>query len=147
MIKQSYLQVRTKTEAEPIPYTLLLLADETKEAIDKYLADCILLLLESKLNQDLLAVAALYPTDSSTLEIKNIAVSTKLQRKGLGSYLVQRIIDYAKQNSFKKLIVGTADHSYEAQNFYQKLDFKPYYIRQNFFLEEYSKPIIEHGRG
>jgi len=55
-----------------IPYHLLLLADETKEAIDRYIFNSDIYLLHDGTED--IAVMALYKNNDTELEIKNIAV-------------------------------------------------------------------------
>ncbi|MFA6834429.1 MAG: GNAT family N-acetyltransferase, partial [Bacteroidaceae bacterium] len=55
---------------EAIPYSLLLLADETQEAIDEYIYESKLFYAYTKLNPTPIGVIALYKISSTTLEIK-----------------------------------------------------------------------------
>lgn len=128
---------------EAIPYSLLLLADETQEAIDKYIYESKLFYAYTKLNPIPIGVIALYKVSSTTLEIKNIAICNQEQNKGYGKQLIDFSLQYAKKNHFKELIVGTGDTSTQSINFYLKNGFQPYSIRQNFFLENYPFPIYE----
>ena len=128
---------------EAIPYSLLLLADETQEAIDKYIYESKLFYAYTKLNPIPIGVIALYQVSSSVLEIKNIAIDNQEQNKGYGKQLIDFSIQYATENLYKELIVGTGDTSTQSINFYLKNGFQPYSIRQNFFLENYPFPIYE----
>lgn len=138
-------QVEVLTDKENIPYHLLLLADETKEAIDKYIHDCTILLLFLENKDDAIGVLALHAINKNILEIKNIAIDTAFQRQNYGRILVQKAIDYAKSNGYLDLIVGTGDHSHDAFAFYKRMGFEPYGVRANFFEENYDQPIIENG--
>lgn len=131
---------------EPIPYSLLLLADETKEAIDKYIYDSKLFYAYTELNPTPIGIIALYQVSSSVLEIKNIAIDNQEQNKGYGKQLIDFSIQYATENLYKELIVGTGDTSTQSMNFYLKNGFQPYSIRPNFFLENYPFPIYENGK-
>lgn len=131
---------------EPIPYSLLLLADETKEAIDKYIYDSKLFYAYTELNPTPIGIIALYQVSSSVLEIKNIAIDNQEQNKGYGKQLIDFSIQYATENLYKELIVGTGDTSSQSINFYLKNGFQPYNIRPNFFLENYPFPIYENGK-
>ena len=131
---------------EPIPYSLLLLADETKEAIDKYIYDSKLFYAYTELNPTPIGIIALYQVSSSVLEIKNIAICNQEQNKGYGKQLIDFSLQYAKKNLYKELIVGTGDTSSQSINFYLKNGFQPYNIRPNFFLENYPFPIYENGK-
>jgi len=67
---------------ESIPYQLLLDADPSWTAISKYLENSEIYV--ALLKGEIIASMVLYPVDQSTLEIKNIAVNGKLQRRGIG---------------------------------------------------------------
>lgn len=124
-------------------YGLLLLADETIEAIDKYLA----LSTVFKVSSDGLAIGVfcLFNIDSSIVEIKNIAISDVKQSLGIGSAVIAAIIKIVKSNGFSTLIVGTSDTGVDQIRFYERNGFVRYAVKKNFFVENYSAPIIENG--
>jgi N-acetylglutamate synthase-like GNAT family acetyltransferase len=76
-----------------IPYDLLLLADETIEAIKKYIHQSDIYVLDG--DNTIIAVFVLQPICSDTVEIKNIAVDTTLQGQGIGQKLWVAILYYA----------------------------------------------------
>ncbi|MGE5107107.1 MAG: GNAT family N-acetyltransferase, partial [Sphingobacteriales bacterium] len=92
-----------------------------------------------------IAVFALYKINDTDIEIKNIAVSENLQSKGIGSFLIGEIKRIATKGNYKNIIVGTADSGYRQINFYERNGFSKYDIKKNFFIENYSEPIIENG--
>jgi len=125
-----------------IPYKLLLLADETIDAINKYIFNSAIYL--AKINEETIGVFCLYEIDKKTVEIKNIAVDEKLQSKGYGS----TFIDFIKQitkNQYENLIVGTPDIGTRQINFYEKNGFSKFDIRKDFFIKNYAEPIFENG--
>lgn len=128
---------------DEIPFQLLLLADETVEAIEKYIYKCDVFVL--KKDGLLIAVFALLKIDEYEMEIKNIAVDCNFQGQGIGSLLLSNIKAIAKETFFKKIIVGTPDISHLQINFYEKNGFVKCGIRKNFFIENYKLPIIENG--
>ena len=130
---------------DDIPLRLLLLADETEEAIEKYIFDCEVYVATKDGQTEPIAVFALYKINNTEIEIKNIAVSEVLQRKGVGSYLINEIKKIAKRQNFKRIIVGTPDYPSKELRFYQKNGFVKYGIRKNFFVDNYAQPIIENG--
>lgn len=138
-------QVKTLTDKDNIPYHLLLLADETKEAIDKYIYDCKIMLLHIEGKDEPIGVMALHDINSHFLEIKNIAIETSFQKQNCGRILIEKAIEYAKDHQYQDLIVGTGDHSHDAFAFYKRMGFEPYGVRANFFTENYKQPIIENG--
>lgn len=138
-------QVEILMDKASIPYPLLLLADETKEAIDKYINDCTIMLLFITDHESPIGVVALHSINQNILEIKNIAIDTHYQKQDYGKVLVDEAKAYAKSHQYIDLIVGTGDHSHDAFAFYKRMGFEPYGVRANFFKENYSEPIIENG--
>ena len=131
-------------ETRQIPYDLLLLSDDTKEAINKNLNGGELYL--GKSNEQIVAAFILKVVQNDTIEIKNIAVTKGLQGKGVGTMLLDFIKENVKQRGFQKLLVGTCDQCEKEIKFYKKSDFILTDIRKNFFVENYNKPIYENGK-
>lgn len=132
------------TQSGKIPYGLLLLSDETKEAIDKNLDKGELYIAEE--NEETVASFILKSTDSNTIEIKNIAVLENLQGKGIGTILLSYIKENAKKRGFKEVLVGTCDQCKNEIAFYKKAGFIITGVRHNFFLNNYKKAIFENGQ-
>ncbi len=126
-----------------LPYSLLLLADETRYAIDKYVFDSDVYVLKEE--EEELAVFCLYRIDQDTVELKNIAVSSELQGKGIGSLLIKDIVAIAQRGGYKQLIVGTADCGVDQIRFYEHNGFVQYTVKKDFFVHNYEEPIIENG--
>ncbi|MBT2621167.1 MULTISPECIES: GNAT family N-acetyltransferase [Chryseobacterium] len=126
-----------------IPYELLLLADETREAIDQYIFKSDIYILHDNLRD--IAVMALYKNNDAELEIKNMAVISDFRSQGIGTFLIDRAKEIAKQNHFSSLLVGTSDTGFQQIRFYEKNDFVKKEIRKDFFIENYSTPIFENG--
>lgn len=129
-------------KGEPYPYDLLLLADETVEAINKYLFDSTIYLVKTE--DDLVGAFCLYKIDENTIELKNIAVSEHFQGNGLGSKILNFIKEECQKN-YKTLLVGTADCGFRQIHFYEMNGFIKYAIRKDFFIENYDLPIFENG--
>ncbi|PWN60217.1 GNAT family N-acetyltransferase [Chryseobacterium viscerum] len=126
-----------------IPYHLLLLADETKEAIDQYIFKSDLYLLHD--GTENIAVMALYKNSDTELEIKNVAVIESYRNKGIGSILMNKAKEIAKENHYKTLTVGTSDTGFQQIRFYEKNGFIKQGILKDFFIENYPFPIYENG--
>lgn len=141
-INPAYKLELIQTDVLP-PYDLLLLADETCSAIDKYVFDSDVYVL--KQGRCELAVFCLYRVDEDTLEIKNIAVSSELQGKGIGSVLIREILMLAKAANYSRLIVGTAECGVDQIRFYERNGFVKYAVKKDFFIHNYEEPIIENG--
>ena len=84
---------------EPIPYKLLLLADETVEAINKYITKSEIYGLE--IEDILVGTYAFYELSKDEIEIKNIAVLEGFQGKGFGTFLLKDAIERAKKRAIK----------------------------------------------
>ena len=128
---------------QEIPYDLLLLADPSRKMIDTYLKHSDLYLASE--SGDVIGVVVLFPVDKDTAEVKNLAVRPEHQGKGIGKWLLKKIIDVARKQHFIRLIIGTANSSLHQLALYQKLGFRVYSVRQDFFVENYPEPIIENG--
>lgn len=128
---------------QEIPYELLLLADPSKELVDKYLENSDLYL--AKINDIVVGVIALFPISDDSVEIKNIAVKQEYQGKGIGSYLINQAVQITKLNGKKSICIGTANSSISQLYIYQKNGFEISSIIQNFFINNYSEPIFENG--
>ncbi len=118
---------------------LLLLADE-EEMIDKYIENGDMFALY---DEDLKGCCVVLKIDEKTFEIKNLAIYKKYQRKGYGKALINFVIsNYASE--CERIVVGTGE-SYLTLPFYEKCGFKIYDRIENFFLDNYRKPIYEDG--
>ena len=90
-----------------LPFDLLLLADETVEAIKKYIYDSDVYIVHENECPEVIGVFVLYKTGGTEIEIKNIAVSEEQQGKGIGSHLLHEIKHMAIQSGVENIIVGT----------------------------------------
>lgn len=133
-----FLHTHAKLRSEdPLPFDLLLLADETKEAIEKYIYNCEVYLVTQE--EKPIAVFALYRLSDTEIEIKNIAIVNELQGKGIGSTLINEVKQIAKAGNYKSLIVDTGDASTEQIRFYEKNSLEKYALKKNSSLK-----IIRH---
>lgn len=137
------LEIKEITQP-PYPMKLLLLADETVEAIEQYLYDSRVYSVWK--DEEEIAVFCLYPQDTTCLEIKNIAVSTSYQNQHIGSFLLDKIKAIALAQHYKTVLVGTSDTGEAQLRFYERNSFVLYDRRANFFIDHYPEPIFENGR-
>ena len=140
---QQYYLIKNNIRNE-IPFDLLLLADESKEAIEQYIYRSSVYLLKDRQHVTV-AVIALYQEDKNTLEIKNIAVAQHVQHKGIGSFLIDQVKKMAKEQGIRTLLVGTGDGSLDQLRFYKRNGFIQFDIRKDFFLENYPSHVVENG--
>jgi ribosomal protein S18 acetylase RimI-like enzyme len=130
---------------DKIHFDLLLLADETKVAIEKYIYTSDVYVVTKTTQLHPIAIFALATVNENQMEIKNIAVFQELQGKGIGSFLISEIKRIAREKNYKSIVVGTPDCSYRQISFYQRNGFFKYDIKKDFFIDNYSEPIIENG--
>ena len=135
--------IRLIDKEKKIPYDLLLLADETIEAINKYIHQSDIYVLDHE--GKTIAVCAIQTISDDTVEIKNIAVDTIFQGQGIGQGLLKEIINLVTEKGFKKIIIGTGDAGIKQLYLYQKVGFEIFEIKHNFFIDNYPEPIFENG--
>ena len=135
-------RIRQLGKDEKIPYDLLLLADETRQAIDKYVFDSEIYVLERE--NKIIAEYVLQPISSSEIEIKNIAVRTEYQGQGIGKLLLRDATSRAEEKGFKTIIIGTGDVATKQLYLYKKEGFEVFDVKKNFFIDNYSEPIYEN---
>lgn len=120
---------------------LLLLADESRDMIDRYLDRGEMYILEDE--GIVKGECVITDEGGGILEIKNIAVLPRYSRKGYG----RAMIDYlssAYRGSFSILQAGTGDSPLTIP-FYEKCGFRRFNIIKNFFVENYDHPVFECG--
>ncbi|EKT4487842.1 GNAT family N-acetyltransferase [Shewanella algae] len=133
----------TLTEPE---WALLLLADPSREAVQTYLRDC--LLLRALDTEDrLLGLALLQLTPASTkiqAEVKNLAVHPDHQGQGIGKRLLQQCQTLSREKGLDSLWIATGNSSLAQLGLYQKCGFRIKGIVPDFFAA-YPEPIVENG--
>ena len=120
---------------------LLLLGDEQEEMINHYLNSGRMFILFDKIVKAAFVFAEI---DSSTIELKNIAVYPKYQKKGYGRKCLE-FIEQMYQGTNKTLIVGTGEVP-STMGFYKHCGFEYSHRIRNFFIDNYDHIIIENGR-
>lgn len=120
---------------------LLLLADEQENMIDKYLEQGEMFALY---DDDLKSICVVTKQSDAIYEIKNIATYKKYQGKGYGKKLISYIFEYYNDKC-KTMFVGTGD-SDSTIPFYESCGFKISHKVDNFFADNYDKPIFENGK-
>ena len=120
--------------------SLLLLADEQENMIDRYIEKGTMYVLE---DDNVKAECVVTDEGNGILEIKNIAVNPENQGMGYGKTLIDFIASqYADEYSI--LQVGTGDSPLTIP-FYEKCGFVRSHIISNFFTDNYDHPICESG--
>ena len=120
--------------------SLLLLADEQENMIDRYIEKGTMYVLE---DGNVKAECVVTEEGNEILEIKNIATVPPFQRKGYAKALIEFLVEkYRRQ--FSILQVGTGDSPLTIP-FYEKCGFVRSHIVPNFFTDHYDHPIYECG--
>lgn len=127
---------------EPIPYDLLLLGDENRALIEKYLPNSQVFVLE--IEQKVVGVGVLKIHNLSG-EIMNIAVAPEYQRNGFGRALLRAMSEAAEHAAVQQLRIATGNSGISQIALYQQEGFDLIAIDRNYFLRNYSEPIWENG--
>lgn len=61
-------------------------------------------------------------------------MNPNLQGKGIGSFLIENVIQKAKDSGYKLVRIATANSSVRQLQLYQKLGFELAEIKKDFFL-------------
>lgn len=120
---------------------LLLLGDEQEDMIDRYLDAGDMYVMKE--GDESIGQCVVKDIGGGVLEIKNIAVVPKLQRRGYGRMLME-FIEATYRGRYCILQVGTGD-SPSTIPFYEKHGFRRSHIVRNFFIDNYDHEIYEDG--
>ena len=129
------------TENKKEYLTLLLLADEQEDMIDRYLDNGRMYVLD---DNGIKCECVVTDEGNGVLEIKNIATVPEYQGEGYAKALIDFIIKKYREQ-YIVLQVGTGDSPLTIP-FYEKCGFVRSHIIPNFFTENYDHPIYEGGR-
>lgn len=120
--------------------SLLLLADEQENMIDRYIDKGTMYVLE---DNGIKSECIITDEGNGILEIKNIATVPEYQGKGYGKILID-FIAVKHKNHYSVLQVGTGDSPLTIP-FYEKCGFVRSHSIPNFFTDNYDHPIYECG--
>lgn len=130
-----------KVETDKKQYlSLLLLADEQEDIVDRYLERGFMYVLE---DDGVKAECVVTDEGNGVLELKNIAVAPAAQGRGYGKAMVDFLIRTYK-GQYAVLQVGTGD-SPSTIPFYEACGFYRHHLVKNFFTDHYDHPIYECG--
>lgn len=120
--------------------SLLLLADEQENMIDKYLDSGTMYVLD---DNGIKGECIVTDEGNGILEIKNIAVKPENQGMGYGKAMID-LISARYKNLYSVLQVGTGDSPLTIP-FYENCGFIRSHKIENFFIDNYNHPIFECG--
>ncbi len=134
------MNFREITENKKQYLSLLLLADEQEDMIDRYLHRGTMYVLE---DDGVKCECVVTDEGEGVLEIKNIATEPQYQGKGYARAMIDFISERYK-GKFSVLQVGTGDSPLTVP-FYEKCGFVRSHTVKNFFTDNYDHPIYECG--
>ena len=120
--------------------SLLLLADEQENMVDRYLERGTMYVLDDNGTK---AECVVTDEGNGILEIKNIATDPDSQRRGYGKALID-FISSKYQGKYSVLQAGTGDSPLTVP-FYEKCGFSRSHVVKNFFTDNYDHPIYAAG--
>ena len=121
--------------------SLLLLADEQEDMVDRYLDRGTMYLLTE--GEAVRAQCVVTDEGDGVLELKSLSVEPAFQGRGYGRRLIEFLAEtYAGR--YAVLQAGTGD-SPATVPFYEKCGFVPSHRIRNFFTDHYDHPIWEGG--
>ncbi len=137
------LNIERLAPGDEIPYKLLYLADEHREAVADYLnrGECYV----AALNGETVGEYVLLPTRPLTAELVNVAVAPEWQGQGIGKRLVLDAIERARAAGYVILEVRTGNAGIGQMALYQKCGFEMYAVDVDFITRHYPEPIFENG--
>ncbi len=134
------MDIKEVTENKKEYLSLLLLADEQEDMIDRYLERGRMFVLD---DDGVKCECVITDEGDGVLEIKNIATVPEHQGKGYARAMLRYIEDNYKEH-YSVLQVGTGDSPLTVP-FYEKCGFVRSHTVQGFFTANYSHPIFEGG--
>jgi ribosomal protein S18 acetylase RimI-like enzyme len=134
IVQQSY---------EVIPLDLLLMSDTSEEVINEYINSSIRFIASQ--NAKIIGALLLLKTRPGTMEIMNISVYEEFQNKGIGRSLINKAIEYAKNNNIKILEIGTGNSGLIQMMLYQKCGFRIIGVELDYFRKNHKEKIYENG--
>lgn len=134
------MNIREIKENKKQYLSLLLLADEQEDMIDRYIDRGAMYVLD---DDGVKCECVVTDEGEGILEIKNIATEPQYQGKGYARAMIDFICRKYK-GEFSVLQVGTGDSPLTVP-FYEKCGFVRSHTVKNFFTDNYDHPIYECG--
>ncbi len=134
------MNIREIKENKKQYLSLLLLADEQEDMIDRYIDRGTMYVLD---DDGVKCECVVTDEGEGILEIKNIATEPQYQGKGYARAIIDFICRKYK-GEFSVLQVGTGDSPLTVP-FYEKCGFVRSHTVKNFFTDNYDHPIYEYG--
>ena len=139
-VTEKKMEIRELKEDKKQFFSLLLLADEQEDMIDRYIEKGTVYVLD---DDGVKCQCVVTDEGNGILEIKNIATKPEHQGKGYGKKLIDFLIMNYRE-TYSVLQVGTGDSPLTV-HFYEKCGFIRSHSIKNFFTDYYDHPIYEGG--
>jgi ribosomal protein S18 acetylase RimI-like enzyme len=124
-----------------VPQKLLLEADPSIERINQYLENS--LCYVAVIQKEIVGACVLNTIGKNRIELFNIAVFPDKQKSGIGSQLLQFVLDSVREKNFESVELGTGTFGYQL-TFYQRFGFRVDSILKDHFINNYDEPIFEN---
>lgn len=135
------MEIREVTGNKKQYLSLLLLADEQEDMIDRYLQRGTMYVLD---DGGIRGECVVTDEGGGVLEIKNLATEPDCHGKGYGRALIEFVAERYAGGKYSVLQVGTGDSPLTVP-FYEKCGFVRSHRIKNFFTDNYDHPIYECG--
>ncbi len=136
-------QYRIRLNTELIPG----LDDDLTKIEEVYLKDGDFLV--STIGENIVGMGAFRRIDDDTAEIKRMRVEPSYQGKGIGSLILDSLIEKARLLGYRRLILDTTEKMQVAQHLYRSRDFKEYKRKaiSDIMIVYYEKDLFENRGG
>ena len=125
-----------------VPQKLLLKADPSIERVNQYLEGS--LCYVAVIQKEIVGVCVLNSIGKNRIELFNIAVLPENQKSGIGSQLLQFVLDSVREKNIESVELGTGTFGYQL-TFYQRFGFRVDSIHKDHFIDNYDEQIFENG--
>lgn len=114
--------------------------EEIKNRIIKSVYDVFVALF----NSQIVGTVSLSIKNQGILYIRSMVVDPDFQRKGIGRFILENIISFAKKRKIKKFVLESSKPLNNALNFYEKHGFKKTGYTRDFYGIEIFEMIKEY---
>lgn len=135
------LQIERLNTDKKRELSLLLLADEQEDMIDRYLSRGVL--YRAREDGVTLSVCVVTDEGDGVFEVKNLAVDPAYQGHGIGRIMLEYVAQqYAGKGRVLRVGTGAGTSN---ERFYERCGFVRTDTIPNFFIDHYDHEIIEDG--
>ena len=96
----------------------------------------------ARLGSDIVGFSGMYIAAGAEGYVYNIAVNPLFRKKGIGTILTKKLINYAKENNLEFLSLEVRKSNNSAISVYEKCGFEKIGIRKNFYESPVEDALI-----